>query len=773
MAEPEYAVLGKNVPRPGGVERVTGAGIYGVDLVLRDALCGGVLRSAHAHARIISIDTSEAEALQGVHAVITAADAPDVKYVYGKATADRHILARDKVRYLGDPVAAVAAETRRIVKQALKAIKVAYEPLPVLTDAEEAIKPTAPAIHNETPPPNNLPSGAEVHNVCAYSAVHIGDPDQAMAAADLVVEETYETKVIHPQYLEPRIAAARPEADGRLTIWANTQAPFNVRADVARVLNLPLTKVRALATDIGGAFGGKGLGITTAAGLEAICALLAMKAGRPVMFVLDKGEETVSTTVRGGTKTWIQTGVKRDGTILARKARLIFDAGAYSGFGPLAGSVATRMLAGWYRTPNVHVDGYAVYTNKQVCGPVRGPGGPQSTFAVESHMDSIAAKLQMDPLAFRLKNAPAAGESIAGVPKLRDVSLTETMRLAAEKIGWGKATLGKNQGIGFATGFWLEGSGPRDVVVPGGAAIIKINEDGSATVNIGKVDFGTAARLGIPLIVAEELGLAVEDVTVLNVDTDTSPWDGGTVGSRSLLVSGNAARLAAIDARKQLFGIAARQLEASTEDLEVRNREIRVKGTPARSVPLAAVAAAAHLEMGGVIGKGGFDSKAAGEEERAKGNSPPFATHAAIVEVDPAMGKIEILKYVAVHDVGFIIHPQAVEGQIEGAAAMGLGQALCEQVIVDAQGRTVNPTFVDYLMPTVNFLPRIEPFFIHGYAGEGPYGAKGAGEIACYPPLPCIANAVYDATGVRIRTLPLSPENVLRAMREPLTSRAT
>lgn len=758
MAKTEYTVLGTSIPRMGGVERVIGAGIYGIDLALTDMIRGGVLRSQYAHAKILSIDTSEAKALPGVYAVVTADDAPDVKY--GRTSIDRYMLARNKVRYMGDPVAAVAAESEAVVKQALKKIKVVYEPLPVVIDPEETMKPSAPTLHEDMPLPANLPKDANVKNVCGYTAVHVGDPDKAMAEADLVVEEEYETKMVHPQYLEPRIAAARLEVDGRLTVWVNAQAPFSVRTDVARLLKIPLNKVRVLATEIGGGFGGKASGITSGAAIEPICGLLAMKAKRPVMIVLDKAEETISTTIRSGAKMWLQTGVKKDGTLVARKAKLIFDAGAYSGFGAMAGSRATQMLAGWYLMPNVHIDGYVVYTNKQVCGPVRGPGGPQAAFAVESHMDSIAAKLNMDPVEFRLKNTPKAGDRIVGVPKLRDVSLGETIRIAAERIGWGKVKLEKNQGIGIATGSWIEGSGP------GGGAIVKINEDGSATVHIGKVDYGTAARFGIPMIVAEELGIPVEDVTVMNVDTDASPWDAGTVGSRSMLVSGNAARLAAIDARSQLFRMAAKQLEASPDDLEIKDKQIRVKGTPAKSISLASVANAAHNEIGEVIGRGYFDSKATADEEKERGSSQPFTTHAAIVEVDTDTGNVKVLKYVAVHDVGFVIHPKAVEGQIEGATAMSLGQALCEQVIFDDKGKTLNPTFVDYLMPTINMLPRIESVVIKGYPGAGPYGTKGAGEIGCVPPLATIANAIYNATGVRIRKLPLSPENVLRALRE-------
>ena len=758
MAKAAHTVLGTNMPRMGGVERVVGKGIYGIDLNLPDALHGGVLRSEHAHARIVRIDTDAARALPGVRAVVTAADAPDVRY--GRSYIDRYILARDRVRYMGDPVAAVAADSPALVREALRKIEVVYEPLPVVVDPEAAMEPSAPTLHEDMPLPKNLPEGANVKNVCGYALVDMGDAEKAMAEADVVVDEAYETRMIHPQYLEPRIAAARPEEDGRITVWANAQAPFPVRTEVAALLGLPLNRVRVISTDIGGGFGGKGSGVTSSAGLEPVCALLALTAGQPVMIVLDKAEETVSTTIRSGARMWIKSGVKKDGTLVARQGKVVYDAGGYSGFGNQAGGRCTQMVGGWYRVPNVRMEGYTVYTNKQVCGPVRGPGGPQAAFALESHMDSIAARLGMDPVEFRLKNAPKAGDGIVGVPKLRDSSLGETLRVAAEKIGWGKVELKENQGIGFATGAWIEGAGP------GGGAVVKVNEDGSATVHIGKVDYGTAARFGIPMIVAEELGIPTDDVTVLNVDTDASPWDAGTVGSRSMLVSGNAVKLAAEDARNQLLRMAASQLEASPEDLEVRDRQIRVKGTPSRSVPLASVATAAHNEIGDVIGRGYFDSKASQADERARGSSQPFTTHAALVEVDTDTGNVKVLKYVAVHDVGFVVHPKAVDGQIEGAAAMSLGQALCEQVVHDDLGRTLNPTFVDYLMPTVNMLPRIEAVTVPGYPGAGPYGTKGAGEIGSVPPMACIANAICNATGVRIHKLPLSPENVLRALRE-------
>src|SRR5215510_937040 len=724
MAKAELKVIGSSPPRMGGVERVVGKGVYGIDLMLKDQLHGAILRSQYAHAKIVSIDTSEAKKIPGVHAVVTAADAP------------------------------------AIAKQALKKIKVVYESLPVAIDPEETTKPEAPTLHEDMPLPKTISADAKVKNICGHAVVHVGDAEKAMAEADVVVEEVYETKMIHPQYLEPRIAAAQMEPNGRLTIWANAQAPFPVRQETAKTLDLSLNNVRVISAGLGGGFGGKGSGITSGAAIEPICGLLAIKAKRPVMIVLDKAEETISTTIRAGAKMYIKTGVKKDGTIVARTGKVFYDAGGYSGFGVQAGGRCTNMLGGWYLMPNCHIDGYTVYTNKQVCGPVRGPGGPQAAFAVESHMDSIAAKLGMDPVEFRLKNVPKPGDRIVGVPKLRDVSLGETIRIAKEKIGWGKVKLEKNQGIGLATGSWIESAGP------GGGSIVKVNEDGSVTVHIGKIDMGTIPGFGIPMIVAEELGVPVEDITVVNVDTDASPWDAGTVGSRGILVSGTASRLAAIDARNQIFKMAASQLEASPDDLEIVNKQIRVKGTPAKAVALATVATNAHNVIGEVIGRGYFDNVAAGAEEKQHGSSQPFTAHACIVEVNPDTGSVKILKYVAVHDIGQPIHKAAAEGQIEGAAAMSIGQALCEQVVFDTNGRTMNPSFVDYLMPTINMMPRIETTLVSGYPGAGPYGAKGAGEIACVPPMACIANAIFNATGVRINKLPLSPENVLRALKE-------
>jgi CO/xanthine dehydrogenase Mo-binding subunit len=758
MAKAELKIIGSSPARMGGIERVVGKGVYGIDLMLKDQLHGAILRSQYAHAKIVSIDTSEAKKIPGVHAVVTAEDAPNVRY--GRSYIDRHILARGKVRFMGDPVAAVAAESPAIARQALKKIKAVYELLPVVIDPEEATRPNAPTLHEDMPLPKTIPADAGIKNVCGHAVVRVGDAEKAMAEADVVVEEVYETKMIHPQYLEPRIAAAQMEPNGRLTVWANAQAPFPVRQEVAKTLGLSLNNVRVISAGLGGGFGGKGSGITSGAAIEPICGLLAIKAKRPVMIVLDKAEETISTTIRAGAKMYIKTGVKKDGTIVARTGKVFYDAGGYSGFGVQAGGRCTNMLGGWYLMPNCHIDGYTVYTNKQVCGPVRGPGGPQAAFAVESHMDSIAAKLGIDPTEFRLKNIPKAGDKIVGVPKLRDVSLGETIKIAKEKIGWGKVKLEKNQGIGIATGSWIESAGP------GGGAIVKINEDGSVTVHIGKIDMGTIPGFGIPMIVAEELGIPVSDVTVVNVDTDASPWDAGTVGSRGILVSGTASRLAAIDARNQIFKMAASKLEASPDDLEIVDKQIRVKGTPAKAVALATIATDAHNVIGEVIGRGYFDNVAAVAEEKQHGSSQPFTTHACIVEVNPDTGNVKILKYVAVHDIGQPIHKAAAEGQIEGAAAMSIGQALCEQVVFDHNGRTMNPSFVDYLMPTINMMPRIETTLVSGYPGSGPYGAKGAGEIACVPPMAAIANAIYNATGVRIRTLPLSPENVLRGLKE-------
>ncbi len=518
--------------------------------------------------------------------------------------------------------------------------------------------------------------------------------------------------------------------------------------------------MRVISAGLGGGFGGKGSGITSGAAIEPICGLLAIKAKRPVMIVLDKAEETISTTIRAGAKMYIKTGVKKDGTIVARTGKVFYDAGGYSGFGVQAGGRCTNMLGGWYLMPNCHIDGYTVYTNKQVCGPVRGPGGPQAAFAVESHMDSIAAKLGMDPTEFRLKNMPKAGDKIVGVPKLRDVSLGETIRIAKEKIGWGKVKLEKNQGIGIATGSWIESAGP------GGGSIVKVNEDGSVTVHIGKIDMGTIPGFGIPMIVAEELGIPVSDVTVVNVDTDASPWDAGTVGSRGILVSGTATRLAAIDARNQIFKMAASQLEASPDDLEIVDKQIRVKGTPAKAVALATVATNAHNVIGEVIGRGYCDNLALMAEEKAHGSSQPFTTHACIVEVESGHRQREDSeirrrpRHRPADPPSRRRRPDRRRRRHEHRPGALRASRLRQN------GRTMNPSFVDYLMPTINMMPRIETTLVHGYPGAGPYGAKGAGEIACVPPDGRHRQRDLQRHRRAHQQLPLSPENVLRGLKE-------
>ncbi len=759
MATKEYIHLGKNVTRQGGVERVTGQGIYAIDLIIPNALKGGILRSRHAHARILGIDTAEAETVPGVYAVITARDAPDIRY--GRQVNDKYILARDKVYFLGDPVAAVAADSQETVRLALSKIKVEYEPLAPLLDPEEAMLPDAPIIHEEVPIPANLPEDANFKNVCHYAAVHTGDADSAMAEAAVVIEETYETQMVHAQYLEPKVASAEyDEAQGKLTIWTSAQSPFPVRTEVARLLQIAVSKVRIIVPNMGGGFGGKSGGIVSGGSLEPIVGLLAIKARRPVTIVLDKAEESIATTVRAATKTWIQTGVTRDGRILARKARLIFDAGGYAGMSSLAGMMATNMLAGWYRLPNVHIDGYMVYTNKQTCGSVRGPGGLQATFSVESHTDTIASRLGMDPVEFRLKNMLKPGDRTPTGHLLRDVPLEETLVRAAEEIGWRKRPLKANQGIGFACTMWGEGAGP------GGSALVKVNEDGSTTVMIGKVDYGTAIKSALPMIVAEELGIMLDDVSVLGVDTDNSPWDFGTVGSRTTMACGNAVRLAAVDARNQLFEVVARRLGVGADELEAKDKQIRVRASPDKMLPIAAAASMVHFIFGEVIGRGYYNPEADAAEEKEKGTSPGCATHAALVEVDVDTGRVDVLKYVAVHDVGFAIHPDGVEGQVEGGVVQGLGQALCEQFIFDENGRTINPTFVDYLMPTANISPEIQTVLVEGYMGTGPYGAKGIGEVTCLPPPAVVANAIHDAIGVRLSKLALTPERVLRALKD-------
>jgi CO/xanthine dehydrogenase Mo-binding subunit len=760
----DYAVIGKRFPRPDAPEKVTGRAVYGMDLKRPGMLHAKILWPAHAHARIKAIDVSEAIAVPGVKAALTAQDVPDVTFPSFLGPTDRRIFAKGKVHMAGDPVAAVAAETEEAAQEAVRLIRVEYEPLPVLVDPEEAMKPDAPWVADAPLDPARTAYRGNARNVCAYTRIRCGDIERGFAEADTVHEERYETAMVHQGYLEPQVAVAEVDSSGKLTVWSSTQSPFAARLGVAATLQLPLTKVRVIALHVGGGFGGK-----SDIGYEPLVAAVALRTGRPVRLALTREEEFQATFPRHPFRVHLKMGARRDGTLVALRATAIADTGGYAGlFGPMCCGIAAHMLTAPYKVPNVDVEVFSVMTNKPNCGAYRAPMTTQAAFAVESHMDMLAGRLGMDSVELRLKNAWDEGTKTAIGQTMPRIGLKAAIRAAAERIGWGRESLGPNQGIGLAAGTWMSTG------MLGGGAYLKVQEDGSIVVVTGGGDSGSGATVGgLRVIAAEELGVSPDDVVVQSGDTDSGPHDTGAVGSRTLYSLGNAVRLAAIDAKQQLLGLAAQQLGADPSDLELKDKTVRVKARPDRAVPLAALAMTA-LHIGSqVLGRGSYAAAPPALDPGHIEGIPPFplldptpAAHAAKVEVDPRTGRVKILRYVAAQDVGVAINPLSVEGQIEGGSSEGIGEALSEEVVFDSKGRVLNPTLLDYKMPTMMDHPLIESIIVEGYPGGGPFGAKGVGEASIIPPPAAIANAIYHAVGARVTKLPLSPENVWAALKE-------
>jgi CO/xanthine dehydrogenase Mo-binding subunit len=762
----EASLIGRRIPRSDAREKVMGRAVFGIDFKLPGMLHARPLLSEHAHARILSLDTKAAEELAGVRAVVTAADLAEgrgkIRGVFGPT--DRWSLARGKVRFAGEPVAVVAAETEERAAEAVKRITVAYEPLPILLDPEEAVREDSPWIADA--PIEAAVSGYKgaARNVCGYSRLRDGDVEAGFREADLIHEDDYETNMVHQGYIEPTVAVVRPEADGGLTIWANTQIPFHLRMSLAQLFALPLTRLRVIATYSGGAFGGKATVLW-----PAIACLLAKKAERPVRLALTRVEEFQATFPRHPTRYRLTMGVKRDGTITALKSRCLQDTGGYAGeFGPAQASKINLLMSAPYRFGGVDLEAYTVLTNKADCGAFRAPLAPQTFFALESHMDAVAEKLGLDALEFRLRNAREPGEMLPSGQALPNLGLKDALKAAGAAIGWGRK-VGPNRGLGLATGLWYTGG------TLGAAALVKINEDGTVALIVGGCDTGSGAVLGgLPLIVAEELGVDPGDVFIEQADTALSPWDGGSVSSRTTYSLGNAVIVACQDARQQLLALGARQLGVPAERLELRGKVVRVASEPERAVPLAALSMSALVSGGQVLGRGAYvATKPTFDPSRWEGLTtvttlidPSAAVHAVEVEVDRETGRLKLLRYVAAQDVGRAINPLGVEGQIEGGASQGIGQAIFEDIALDGEGRVQNPTLLDYRLPSALDIPRVETIVLEGHTGSGPYGAKGVGEPPHVPPLAAIANAVARATGVRVKKVPLSPENIWRALSE-------
>jgi len=754
----EYQYIGKSIQKVDSVQKAIGAAQYINDLSFPKMLWGKVLRSVFPHARILRIDTSQAEKLPGVKGVITAQDLPGG--LYGPFIKDEPVLAKGKVRYIGEPVAAVAAIDKEIAEEATQRIEVEYEEIPAIFDPIEAMKPGAPIIHEDLSSYFCIfPAVQEGNNVCSKTTFIEGDIQKGFKEADLIVEDTFKTQMHHQSYMEPSGAIAMVDPSGKIVIYSSTQGIFITQSRVSESMKIPMSKIRVIAPNVGGGFGGK---IET--NVQPICVGLAQRTCLPVKIVLDREEEFAATRPRHPAVMWLRLGLKKDGTFVAKEMINVYDTGAYADDGPGVTGFGSLMARGPYRIPHLKIEGYCVYTNKVKPGAFRGFGNPQTGFASESLIDMAARELRIDPLEIRLKNAVVPGDKSLGNQVLHSVGIKECLGKASQGVDW-KEKKGKYRGRGIASINHISGL----LTV---SAIVRINEDGTVVLNVGTMDIGQGSDTIMAQIVAEELKVPIDEINLVTRDTDATPYTWATSASRLTYTGGNAVKRAAIDAREKLLDLAAQQLEANKEDLIIENKKVFVKGAPERGLTFHQLGAVSCWVKGGqIIGQSSFMVEDPPFDRSGFSGFPfgtqtayIFAAQAVEVEVDVETGKVKVLRGAAAHDVGHAIHPQNVEGQIEGGFVQGLGYALCEEIVFDG-GKVINPSFADYKIPNAMDIPPITSMIVEAYDETGPYGAKGIGEPGLVGVGPAIANAVADAIGVRIKELPITPEKVLNAIK--------
>ncbi|MDO8689971.1 MAG: molybdopterin-dependent oxidoreductase [Dehalococcoidia bacterium] len=747
----EYSVVGKRVSRIDAAAKATGEAKYTGDLTLARMLHGKVLRSPYPHARIMNIETSKALTLPGVKAVITGKDTLGIKY---GLFPDEYALAMDKVRFIGDGIAAVAATDEEIAAEALALIEVEYQALPAVFDPEQAMRPGAPQIHAGTP-----------NNVSSSPQFFAGDVEQGFRDSDYVREDTFRTQAQTHCTLETHGAVASYDSMGRLTIWTSTQGPYHLSLDLAKTLGMPLGSIRVIKPHVGAGFGGK----REMLDVQFCASLLSIKTGRPVRIIYSREEQFTSTRHRHAFIVTIKTGVKKDGSIVAKDCVAIADGGAYNSRGPVIVAASGTQIGSLYRTPNARFRGYHVYTNNPVGGPFRGYGLLQVRFADEVQMDMIAEELGIDPVEIRLKNAIGPNEEAPCGWKITSCGFSECVERASEAAGWKdqRSRPVENQGIGMGCNNYTVGNsafGQADA----SSAMIKILEDGTVTVFTGASDIGQGSDTTLAQIAAEELGIRLEDIRISVADTETSPTDLGSYASRVTFIAGNAIRAAAMDAKRQILAIAAEKLEARVEDLVARDRRIYVQGSPEIGLDFKDVIVSAQVNRGVyIMGKGSY--AVPGEPWDAstgKGNVSPtysFGAHVTRIELDPETGQLEMLKEIAAHDCGFAVNPMAMEGQLEGCTACGLGMTFMEERLT-VDGQIMNPSFEGYKAPTALETPEIQSIIVESIDPDGPFGAKGVSEAAQVPVAPAVANALHQITGVWFKELPLTPERVLEGI---------
>ncbi len=745
--------VGKRVPKIDAVDKATGRAQYIQDLKLPGMLYGKILYSKFPHAKIVSIDTTKAKEMPGVRCVLTGEDIPDIKMGVYK---DNRPLKKGKVCSYRDEVAAVAAVDPETAAAALSRIAVIYEPLSGIFDPEEAIKEGAPLVHEE-----------HKTNVLRMPwKLHYGDVEAARKDAAFIVEDRFSTTWVTHCCLGASGAIAEFDPTNNLTIYSNTQIPSLAQKDfldALKAMGLKDKRVRVIKPIIGGGFGSK---LDTYA-YEYISILLAFHTRRPVKIEFDRTEEFIATSTRQPTITKISQGCDENGKLLFRDISMILDNGAYTSWGATTPSVMMMPITTLYQVPNVRYEARCVYTNNTYAQAMRGYGNPQATYAIESTMDMLAEKAGIDPVEFRRINANKSGDISTQGLRITTCGLEECMDAVKESLDWNKPK-NNGEGVGLASLIHV-GGGARVYKSDGCGTIIKMDDFGKVDLFTGATDMGQGSDTVVAQIVAEELGLQIEDIHVIHSDTDVCPWDVGAHASRTTFVAGNAALGAARKIKARLLELGAKQLEAPLEKLVFRDRSIVHQEDPEKTIEIAKLLRKSHFSHGGqmLMAEYFYDPSNENMGKDFRGNMSmtyTFGTHGVRVKVDEETGKVEILNYVAAHDVGKAINPLLLEGQVYGGVMMGIGYALTEQVIVE-KGENMNPNFRDYKILTAKDVVPIQAPVLETYDEDGPYGAKGIGEPGCVPTAPAIANAIYDAVGVRIKDLPITPERVLEAIR--------
>jgi len=775
----EYDVINTRAPRLDAPDKATGRARYIDDMRMPGMLFGALLQSPLPHASILNVDTSKARNLPGVKSVVTAKDAGMTRYGVSPARYDESIFSRRKVRYVGDEIAAVAAVDLETAMEAVSLIKVDYEELPAVFTSEEALAEGAPVIHTGFP-----------RNLCAEVHQEFGDVEAAFKGCDLIRTDTFKNKRQDAAFLEPNGCLADYDHSGHLTLYTSTQVPHYVQRTVAMVLGLPIGKVRVVKPYVGGGFGPKA-GTNP---MELAACLLSMKTGRPVKMNYDREQVFLFSRARHQFTHVLSTGVKKDGTLMALKNECYLEGGAYASFGIATVYYAGSLLGGPYKLPNMKYDGYRVYTNKPACGAQRGHGGVAARAAWEQQLDVIAEELGMDPIELRLKNMMSAGDVTCNDLNMSSLGMKECIKAVQGGSGWNekRGNMPTGKGIGMACGFFVSGAGypiyRSDTYHA--TVTVKLSEDGgTAHVYTGSAEIGQGSDTTMAMIAAEALGVRLSDIAISSGDTEFGV-DLGAYSSRQTLMTGQATKMAAENAKAQVLEVLSEVLEVPVEEMDVKKGRIvfkngapdfeRIRVTykkehrgwgdqPTGDLTFREAARMAYLRKGTIVGTGKYKPGRLGGEYKgaAVGTSPAYGCSAQVVQVsvDMETGKVTVDRMTDAHDCGFAINRTSVEAQMEGSLSMGLGEAMFEEVKFDDKGRILNANLGEYKIPTALDMPPIDAIIVESNEPNGPFGAKEVGEGAIMPTIPAILNAVYNATGVRIWELPLTPERVYMALK--------